>query len=242
MLADAGIMYLMRSWPGIGTWENDFFPEGYPGGIAEAAFRMDVVESAVRYLDSRSMIDPAKVGLIGFSRGGWYTEYALAHSRIRFRAATATDNVQYSMGEYWYLHDQGILHGYEAMYGGPPYGKTFENWSKYSISFNLDKVNTPLLMEVMGEGLQDDNPHRPPYNMAVHNEVFAGLTTLKKPVELYYYPNEQHQMAGPLARVDSLQRNIDWYRFWLQGYERASPEDPDQYKRWELMRSQVDLK
>jgi hypothetical protein len=53
---------------------------------------------------------------------------------------------------------------------------------------------------------------------------------------LYYYPNEQHQPDHPQARLANLQRNLDWYRFWLQGYERPNPEDPDQYKRWEHLR------
>ena len=27
-----------------------------------------------------------------------------------------------------------------------------------------------------------------------------------------------------------------WYRFWLQGYERSKPEDPEQYARWRELR------
>jgi hypothetical protein len=41
-----------------------------------------------------------------------------------------------------------------------------------------------------------------------------------------------------VARIASLQRNVDWFRFWLQDYRRPNPEDPDQYARWELMRSE----
>jgi hypothetical protein len=37
-----------------------------------------------------------------------------------------------------------------------------------------------------------------------------------------------------------MQRNVDWYRFWLQGYERPSPEDPEQYKRWKHLRDLQD--
>jgi hypothetical protein len=36
----------------------------------------------------------------------------------------------------------------------------------------------------------------------------------------------------PQARLASVQRNLDWYRFWPQSYERPNPEDPDQYVRW----------
>jgi dipeptidyl aminopeptidase/acylaminoacyl peptidase len=239
ILADAGIAYLMRFWPGNNTtWKNNYYPKGYPGDIAEAAFQQDLVESAVDMLAQHQIIDPAKVGLIGFSRGGWYVEYALTHSKIRFRAATVTDNVQYSFVEFFAWHNRGVRSGLEAMYGGPPYGKSLQNWLDYSISFNLDKINTPLLMEVNGYGEKDNLPNRPPDNLAVKEELFVGLNELNKPVELYYYPNEQHQVDHPVARIASLQRNVDWFRFWLEDYRRPSPEDPGQYARWELMRSE----
>jgi dipeptidyl aminopeptidase/acylaminoacyl peptidase len=240
ILADAGIAYLVRYWPGINDWENNYYPKGYPGTLGEAAFKQDLVESAVKFLDQRQMIDPAKVGLIGFSRGGWYVEYALSHSHVSFKAATATDNVLYSMGEYWYWNNGNIASGEEGLYGGPPYGKTLKNWLDYSISFNLDKIHTPLLMEVMGYGKNYEDPDQPPDNLAVHNEVFRGLSRLNKPVDYYYYPSEQHQPVHPQARIASLQRNVDWYRFWLQGFERPNPDDPSQYKRWEMMRVQED--
>lgn len=236
LLADSGIVYLMRSWPGNDNWKNNYYPRGYPGEIGEAAFQLDLVESAVQYLDDRRMIDPTKIGLIGFSRGGWYTEYALVHSHLAFQAATATDNILYSTGEYWYLYDNAAVHALEGMYGGPPYGASLKNWLDYSISFNLDKIHTPLLMEVMGYGRKNDDPYRPLNNLAKHYEEFVGLSRLAKPVELYYYPEEQHQVDHPMARIASLRRNVDWYRFWLQGYERPNVDDPDQYKRWEHLR------
>jgi hypothetical protein len=111
-----------------------------------------------------------------------------------------------------------------------------KNWLDYSISFNLDKTHTPLLMEANGYGQKDNLPNRPPDNLAVKEKLFFGLSDLNKPVEFYYYPDEQHQPVHPQARIASLQRNVDWYRFWLQGYERPNPEDPDQYKRWEHLR------
>jgi len=63
---------------------------------------------------------------------------------------------------------------------------------------------------------------------------------LHKPVEYYYYPNEDHQPDHPQARLANLQRNLDWYRFWLQGYERTDPEDPEQYVRWRAFRKEQD--
>jgi len=236
ILADSGVIYLMRNWPGIDDWKTSYYPTGYPGGIAEAAFQQDLAESAVKVLGQRKLIDPTKVGLIGFSRGGWYVEYMLAHSHIPFQAASAFDNVLYSLGEYWLLNSETTARQWDGMYGGPPYGKSLKNWLDYSISFNLDKFHAPLLMEVVGYGKKYEDTDAPPYNAAIHNEIFVGLNQLHKPVEYYYYPNEIHQPEHPQARIASLQRNVDWFRFWLQGYERPNPEDHDQYNRWEHLR------
>ncbi|WP_260740723.1 alpha/beta hydrolase family protein [Tunturiibacter lichenicola] len=149
-IANAGMMYLIRD--GSETTEDQIAnaPEGYPDGIGEAAFHMDVWDSAVAKLAADGIIDPEKVGIIGFSRSGWYTEFILSQSKTRYRAATVADNVEYSVGEYWLLHSDSTIRGWETIYGGPPYGSTLPNWLRYSISFNIDKIHTPLLMEEMG--------------------------------------------------------------------------------------------
>lgn len=238
-LADAGILYLARIEGSGYRRESDqaHYPKGYPGHIDEAAFQMEIWDTAVDALTESGMIDPSKVGIIGFSRSGWYTEFSLAHGRTHYAAATATDNIQYSLGEYWLLHSNLTLRPYDVMYGGPPYGDTLQNWLDYSISFNLTKMHTPLLMEEMGYGVPYTSIFAPPLHLAIPYEIFVGLTRLRKPVELYYYPDEDHQPDHPKARLASLQRNVDWYRFWLQGYERPHPSDIDQYVRWRSMRA-----
>jgi dipeptidyl aminopeptidase/acylaminoacyl peptidase len=235
-IATSGIIYLARSFNDNWNYQEEINkrPTGYPGGISEAVQAMNIWEGAVESLNQRGMIDPAKVGIIGFSRTGWEVEFDLVHSNVHYAAATAADNVQYSLSDYWLL--PWATKDTERMYEGPPYGKPLENWKKYSISFNLDKVHTPLLMEEMGYNVHDDKSYSLPLSLAVYYEVAKGLTSLGKPVEMYYYPDEDHQLDHPRARLTTLQRSLDWYRFWLQGYERPNPEDPDQYKRWEHLR------
>jgi dipeptidyl aminopeptidase/acylaminoacyl peptidase len=231
-IADSGIMYLMRTHPeGEGEHDVENYLKGYPGRIGEAAFHMDIWDSAIGALDAKGLIDRDRVGIIGFSRYGWYTEFILAHSQNHFKAATATDNVQYSLSGYW-LGGEMAIPGYDAIYDGPPYGDSLKNWLKYSVSFNLDKFRTPLLMEVMGYGDRSQNTETVP-NLTFFDEIFTGLNRLGRPVELYYYPTENHQPDHPKARLATLQRNLDWYRYWLQGYERPDPEDPEQYSRWQ---------
>lgn len=242
-IADAGIMYLAPGSLGhkaATTPEQnlaDYLPKGYPGKLSEVAFNMEAWDGAVKTLSEKGLVDPKRVGIIGFSRTGWYTEFILAHSKTHYRAATVTDNVQYSLGEYWFARDAGTMKEFESTYGGPPYGKTLKNWLDYSVSFNLDKIHTPILMEEMGYGFPlSSNPHLIPDTLVTPSEVFSGLNRLGKPVELYFYPNEDHTPDDPQARLATMQRNLDWYRFWLQDYERPNPEDPLQYTRWEKMR------
>jgi hypothetical protein len=71
-------------------------------------------------------------------------------------------------------------------------------------------------------------------------EFFTALSRLAKAVELYRYPTGDHPLDTPLERFASLQRNLDWFRFWMQGYEGAAPDyDPKQYARWRALRSRA---
>jgi len=229
-LANDGFAYLL---PTTNPSPNDY-PKGYPGGIAEAVFYTGVWDSAVAALSKEGVIDPNKVGIIGFSRTGWHVEYALTHGETRYAAATVADNVQYSYGEYWADNAATVYARMEdAMYDGPPFGATLKNWLRYSLSFNLQNIHAPLLMEAMGYGIRDNHPGEIPFNLVPRFEVLAGLTALSKPVEMYYYPDETHEPNHPKARLASLERNIDWYRFWLQGYERPGSGVAAQYERWE---------
>jgi hypothetical protein len=238
--ADAGILYLGMIPPPFDSpqTQETYYPKGYPGfqgpgGVAEAAFNMDIWDSAIAMLDARGIIDRSRVGIIGFSRTGWYTEFILSHSATHYRAATIADNVEYSLGEYWLRHDGPTLRSWDSMYGGPPYGETLSNWIKYSISFDLDRIHTPVLMEEMGNKQPAfTDPLAPPRLLAEKFELFTGLNRLHRPVEFYYYPNEDHSPDHPLARLSTLQRNLDWYRFWLQGHEDPAQDDPGRYARW----------
>jgi hypothetical protein len=72
-------------------------------------------------------------------------------------------------------------------------------------------------------------------------EFFDSLARQGKAVELYSYPKGAHPLDTPFERLASLQRNVDWFRFWMQGFESKAPEyDPDQFIRWRLLRRQQD--
>jgi hypothetical protein len=92
-------------------------------------------------------------------------------------------------------------------------------------------------MEEMGYGVHDDLLGQIPRNLAGRYEIYKGLTRLNKAVEMYYYPDEDHAPDHPRARLASLQRNVDWYRFWLQNFEDPDPRKKEQYQRWRMLRT-----
>jgi hypothetical protein len=51
-------------------------------------------------------------------------------------------------------------------------------------------------------------------------------------VDLIYFPKGEHLLQKPLERLTSEQGSVDWFRFWLQGFEDPSSNKADQYDRW----------
>jgi dipeptidyl aminopeptidase/acylaminoacyl peptidase len=181
------------------------------------------LEMAVRSLVETGLVDPQKVGLAGLSRGAEILEYAISHSHI-FQAAVesgpgARDPFFYYMaGRNW--------HGIFAKWGlgGWPDGESKKNWEKLAASLNADRIETPLLM------------NSPDSEFLGNMALYTSLEQLHKPVDLYVYTNELHIKNQPKHRYGIYERNIDWFRFWLQGEKDASLEKKDQYSRWEHLR------
>ncbi len=61
------------------------------------------------------------------------------------------------------------------------------------------------------------------------------LRYLRKPVDLIMLQAGSHVMTNPTQRLAAETANVDWFRFWLQGYEDADPGKAAQYKRWEKL-------
>lgn len=210
-----------------------FFPSGLapagPPQTKEAESTVASVESLVDTLDRRKMIDKSNVGIVGFSRSSWKVDYLLTHSSLRLRAASSADGGGGEYGTLWMYDGGDIAESIEKGYGGVFVGEARAAWLAGSPAFNADKTTAPLLMEYSGNGLSDE-----PHNAY---EFHAALKSQGKPVELFFYPYGHHPLDTPFERMASLQRNVDWFRFWMQGYEGSSPSyDPAQYQRWRALK------
>lgn len=217
-LADAGFLVLVSHYP-----HENRIPEGkYPGRMKDAFNWMAMVEGAVDALVKQEIADPEKVGLAGFSRTSWLTDFTITHSAYKFAAVSSSDSGTYTYSSYFSNNSKSTMEDTEAQFGGPPYGSTLSNWLQFAAPFNAQNVNGAVLMEYTGD-------IRDAY------EFYVTLRRNCKPAELIWYPRGSHPLDTPRERVESLQRNLDWFRFWIQGYERAGNEE--QYEHWHTLKT-----
>jgi len=185
--------------------------------------------SAVDHLAADGLIDSRRVGIIGFSRTGWYVLDSLIHAPKYFAAATLAESTYESFGEYLMNSDyispeaaKGIVDGI----GSEPFGEGLKSWFTASPGFNTDKICAPILFE-------QNNPVAMIYGW----DVYAALRLQRKPVELLYMRSGSHVLTQPSERLMSQEMSVDWYDFWLNDHEDPAPGKADQYGRWRALRN-----
>jgi hypothetical protein len=190
----------------------------------EASVQLVGFQAAIAHLDSEGMIDPQKVGIIGFSRTCYHVENALIRDPKLFAAATLADGFDASYVTYLYSAGNATNID-DDIYGVKPFGAGLEEWMERAPGFNLDKVQTPVRIEAIGLG-----------SILAEWETYGSLLEQGKAVDLIYYPFGDHLLQKPLERMGSQQGNVDWFRFWLKGEEDSDPVKAAQYSRWRELR------
>jgi dipeptidyl aminopeptidase/acylaminoacyl peptidase len=182
------------------------------------------MEDAIRRLAKDGIIDPAKVGIGGFSHGEEIAGYAVSHTNL-FRAASGAasyDPCFYFLGsDEWHdvFEEWGL--------GGWPWGRSRENWRRIAMSMSADKIVTPILQNA------SDTEY------LIYLPLYRSLADLGRPVELYLYPNELHVRNQPRHRLEIYDRNLDWFRFWLKDELDPDPAKAEQYQRWDHLRDEA---
>lgn len=157
------------------------------------------VMSGVDYLISQGIADPHRLGVMGWSYGGYLTGAVITQTQ-RFRAASigapAVDWTTY------YGQFDGSKEVLWTYFGGTPW-EVPQNYNRHSTRARLKDVRTPTLLQV---GSLDIN----------HNaEIYQALTDHNVPVEYVVYPREGHGIAEPGHQRDLMERNLRWFTKWL---------------------------
>jgi len=102
--------------------------------------------------------------------------------------------------------------------------ETPDRWREISPMYQLDRIKAPIL-----------------FQMPEQEYLYSlGLTlplVRSSRADLYVFPDETHQKFQPKHKLAAYERNLDWFRFWLQDYEDANPAKARQYTYWRRMRT-----
>jgi len=173
------------------------------------------VVSVAQYLSKKPWIDPAKMGICGWSFAGGETNYLIAHTQM-FAAAAEAAGMADEVGSYLSLTGglgspmgsriEGIENGQGRM--GVTLWQRPDLYLKNSPILKMDKVTTPLLI------LHNKGDFAVPWGQGI--EVFLALQHLGKKVWLLQYERGQHSVYGQDA-WDYTVRLTQFFDHYLRG-------------------------
>lgn len=202
MLAGAGFAVLCTNPRGSTTYGQKFALAVVADfGGADFVDILSGVDAAV----ARGVADPDRIGITGWSYGGYMACRAVTLTE-RFRAALAGAPVvnQHSM---FGTSDLPLFA--EWMGGGLPHTPEGEaRLMAHSSIQGVSRVTTPTLL------LVGENDLRCPASQA--EEFYVGMRRWDRaPAVLVRYPGESHGLTRPAHRLDRYERTLAWFRHWL---------------------------
>lgn len=195
--------------------------------LQEVRRAIQIYKSAIAFLSNKGLIDPRRVGIIGFSHTCFFVDWAITHDPGLFAAASVTEGGDGSYLEY--MIDEGSSVEVSSLYDGPPFGGHLRSWFARSPIFNIDHVRTPLWIGV--------DHHSLAYT---EWEWFGGLKHLGKPVYMVVLDgrtNDGHLLVTPWNRLISSGENVDWFDFWLNDHQSRDPSEAARYAQWRRLRA-----
>ena len=158
--------------------------------------------SGLDFLIAEKITDPKRIGIGGWSYGGFISAWAVTHTD-RFRAAV----VGAAVTNLFSMSGTGDIPTFLNQYfKGTPFDRR-EVYDAHSPMTYLKNCKTPSLV------LHGEADLRVPISQGW--EFYNGLKMLGVPTEMVVYPREAHGFTEDLHQRDLLQRVLDWYQRYL---------------------------
>jgi dipeptidyl aminopeptidase/acylaminoacyl peptidase len=171
------------------------------GGDAGAGPGRDVM-SGVEQLKNRGIVDETRIGVSGWSYGGYMTTWLLGNYPTVWRAAVAGAAVTDRMDQY-NLSDGNA--GGSAAAGGGPYTdpKRLQQYVEQSPITYAPKVKAPtLILALTGD-------YRVPITQSYR--FYHALRDNGVPVQFFAYPLPGHSPTDPVHQRDVDRRWVEWF-------------------------------
>jgi len=143
-------------------------------------------------------IDPNRIGIAGWSYGGYMTMWTVTQSK-RFRAAVAGAGI----ADWQSYYGENLIDQWMIPYFGASVYDDPATYARSSPITYIKNVKTPTLI-LVGDG-DAECPAPQSY------EFWHALRTLGVKTQLVIYPGEGHAIRKPEHQKDILQRTIAWF-------------------------------
>jgi dipeptidyl aminopeptidase/acylaminoacyl peptidase len=206
---DRGYVVIAPDYRGSTGYGKDFH-----NAIDYGGYELDDVLTAVDILKRLPHVDPERLGIMGWSHGGFITAHLLFRDRHPFKAGAAIVPVTNLIFRLSYK-GPGYQRGFSTQkrIGGLPFEKR-EIYVERSPLYHVDKLQVPLLVHV---ATNDDDVN------FVEAEQMINALRAKKPnlseTKVYVDPPRGHGFSRivnreTLQREDTPEQRDSWNRTW----------------------------
>lgn len=174
---------------------------------------LDAVESGVKALHINMAVDFEKMALIGFSHGGYETNFIATQSKLfkTYLAGGGNSDLMRSYFSFNYNFRKPFNFQFEnGQYEmNKPFKDAKELYIRNSPIYYAEQVNAPILLWA---GMKDQNIY---WEQTM--EFYLGLKRNDKKVIALFYPDEAHGFQKLNSKLDIFTRVSEWIDYHLKG-------------------------
>jgi dipeptidyl aminopeptidase/acylaminoacyl peptidase len=173
---------------------GNYFPPGY-----------DDIMSGVDYLIAQGIVDGTKMGALGWSAGGHWSNWILTHTD-RFKAISSGAGTSNWIS----MYAQSDVQRNRQFYLGDklPYDNFDAYWNQSPLKY-IKNAKTPTMIHVV-----DGDPRVP---RPQSEELHMALKRLGVPTELFVYPGSSHGIPDPRNQLAKSMAEFAWMDYWVRG-------------------------
>ena len=173
---------------------GDYFKLGY-----------DDIMTGVDHLIAQGIVDSTKMGVLGWSAGGHWSNWILTHT-TRFKAISSGAGTSNWIS----MYAQSDVQRNRQFYLGNklPYDDFDAYWNQSPIKY-IKNAKTPTMIHVV-----EGDPRVPsPQSVELH----MALKKLGVPTELYMYPGQSHGIPDPRNQLVKSTAELAWMDYYVRG-------------------------
>lgn len=200
--AGAGYMVLRPNYRGSTNYGErhrtaivgNYFPPGY-----------DDIMTGVDHLIADGLVDPDRLGVLGWSAGGHWSNWILTQTD-RFKAISSGAGTSNWIS----MYAQSDVQRNRQYYLGDrlPYDDFDAYWDQSPLKY-IKRAKTPTMIHVV-----EGDPRVPsPQSVELH----MALKQLGVPTELFMYPGQSHGIPDPRNQLVKAMSEMAWMDYYVRG-------------------------